>query len=175
MVLRNLRGRAAFVFTDQNFDVDQIVGVKNIRLQDEQELARIAMQAYDPEFSRVVRRGDLLIGGANFGYGHPHYPPMIAMRKLGIAGVIAESFYPGYWWGEIAEGFPQISCDGILSLVERWNDLEVDWQNSRVINHSDSRSLPFEPLSQVDQRILEAGGLIPFLKSAHGGKDGEAA
>ena len=31
----------AFVFAEENFDVDHIVGVKNIRVQDEQKLARI--------------------------------------------------------------------------------------------------------------------------------------
>jgi hypothetical protein len=60
-----------------------------------------------------VQPGDLLVGNHNFGYGHPHYPPMIGMRHLGIAGVIAESFSPGYWRGEIAMGFPQVICPGI--------------------------------------------------------------
>ena len=164
MTLKNIRGRVAFVFTEENFDVDQIVGVKNIRLNDEQELARIAMMSYDAAFSREVQPGDLLVGAANFGYGHPHYPPMIAMRRLGISGVIAESFSPGYWWGEMAEGFPQISCPGILGLVERWDDIEVDWPASRIINHTKGRSLSFDPLSRVEQQIIEAGGLIPFLK-----------
>jgi 3-isopropylmalate/(R)-2-methylmalate dehydratase small subunit len=166
MTLQNIRGRAAFVFTEENFDVDQIVGVKNIRLNDERELARIAMTSYDAAFSNEVRPGDLLVGAANFGYGHPHYPPMIAMRRLGISGVIAESFSPGYWWGEMAEGFPQISCPGIVGLVERWDDIEVDWSASRIINHSKSRSLSFDPLSRVEQQIIEAGGLIPFLKGS---------
>jgi len=29
-MLKNLRGRVAFIFEEENFDVDQIVGVKNI-------------------------------------------------------------------------------------------------------------------------------------------------
>jgi 3-isopropylmalate/(R)-2-methylmalate dehydratase small subunit len=55
-----------------------------------------------------VRLGDLLVGNHNFGYGHPHYPPMKAMRHMGIAGVIVVP--PGYWRGEISMGFPQVSC-----------------------------------------------------------------
>ena len=165
MTLRNLRGRVAFVFTEENFDVDQIVGVKNIRLSDERELARIAMLPYDAEFGKTVQAGDFLVGAANFGYGHPHYPPMIAMRRLGIAGVIAESFSPGYWWGEMAEGFPQISCPGILGFVERWDNVEVDWNTAEIINHSKGRRLAFDPPSRMDQQMLEAGGLIPLLKA----------
>ena len=88
--LPNLRGRVAFVFDELDFDVDQIIGVKNIKIQDVAELAALAMQSYDPDFQQKVRPGDVLVGADNFGYGHPHYPPMRAMRHLGIAGVIAE-------------------------------------------------------------------------------------
>lgn len=163
MALKNLRGRAAFLFEEVDFDVDQIVGVKNIKIQDIDALAAAAMQTYDPFFADKVQPGDLLIGNRNFGYGHPHYPPMKAMRHLGIAGVIAESFAPGYWRGEIAMGFPQVPCPGILAAVERWDELEVDWAAGVVRNLTQATELPFEPLSQGDVEMLEAGGLVPFL------------
>jgi len=162
--LPNLRGRVAYVFEEEDFDVDQIVGVKNIKIQDINELAAAAMQSYDPEFRSKVRPGDLIVGAGNFGYGHPHYPPMKALRHLGIAGVIAESFSPGYWRGEISMGFPQVSCPGILKFVERWDDIEVDWTNGVVRNHTKGRELAFEPLALADRHMLEAGGLVPYLK-----------
>lgn len=164
MSLVNLRGRVAYVFNEENFDIDQIVGVKNIRISDAEALAKVAMNTYDEHFAERMRPGDLLVGAANFGYGHPHYPPMIAMRKLGIRAVIAESFSPGYWWGEMAEGFPQIECPGITRLVNRWDEIEVDWDRRRVINHSQDSELTFKPFSQSDLLVLEAGGLIPYIK-----------
>jgi 3-isopropylmalate/(R)-2-methylmalate dehydratase small subunit len=164
MSLQNLRGRVAFVFDEINFDVDQIVGVKNIKITDVEELAQAAMQSYDPGFRDKVKPGDILVGNHNFGYGHPHYPPMRAMRHLGIAGVVAESFSPGYWRGEISMGFPQASCPGILGLVERWDEIEVDWQANEVRNLTRGASLPMEPLSFADHEMLDAGGLLPYLK-----------
>ena len=161
--MKNLKGRVAFVFTEDDFDVDQIVGVKNIKLRDPAELAAVAMQAYDTAFSQQVRPGDLLVGAQNFGYGHPHYPPMIGMRHLGVAGVIAESFSPGYWRGEIAMGFPQVACPGIRGLVQRWDEIEVDWARLRVVNHTKGRELPFEPLAEADSEMLEAGGIVGYL------------
>jgi 3-isopropylmalate/(R)-2-methylmalate dehydratase small subunit len=164
--LPNLRGRVAYVFEEEDFDVDQIVGVKNIKIQDIDELAAAAMQSYDPEFRSKVRPGDLIVGAGNFGYGHPHYPPMKALRHLGIAGVIAESFSPGYWRGEISMGFPQVSCPGIVKFVERWDDIEVDWTKGVVRNHTKGRELAFEPLALADRHMLEAGGLVPYLKQS---------
>lgn len=163
MTLQNLKGRVAFIFEEIDFDVDQIVGVKNIKIQDVEELASVAMESYEPDFRSQIKAGDLLVGNTNFGYGHPHYPPMIAMRHIGIAGVIAESFSPGYWRGEIAMGFPQISCPGIVKMVDRWDELEVDWRTSEVRNLTKKTEIAFEPMSESDMQMLEAGGLVGYL------------
>lgn len=166
MVLKDLKGRVAFVFEEDDFDVDQIVGVKNIKIQDLDELAGLAMKSYDPDFARSVKPGDVVVGGHNFGYGHPHYPPMKALRHLGIAGVIAESFSPGYWRGEISMGFPQACCPGIRDFVERWDEINVCWDVGVVRNLTKGTELPFEPLARADAQMLEAGGLVPYLKKA---------
>ena len=166
MPLQNLNGRAAWIFADENFDIDQIVGVKNIKIQDIDVLCDAAMQDYDPAFRAHVRPGDLIIGGENFGYGHPHYPPMKAMRHMGIAGVIAESFSPGYWRGEISMGFPQVPCPGILDAVDRWDQLEVDWDSGKVRNTTKDSVLPFEALADADMAMLRAGGLTGYLQKA---------
>lgn len=164
MAMKNLRGRVAFKFDEVDFDVDQIVGVKNIKTTNIDELANAAMQEYDPKFSSAVKPGDLLVGNHNFGYGHPHYPPMKAMRHMGIAGVIAESFSPGYWRGEISMGFAQVPCPGILAFVERWDEIEVDWAALHVRNLTQHTSIAFEPLPRADLEMLEAGGLETYLK-----------
>ena len=166
MSLPNLHGRAAWIFAEDNFDIDLIIGIKNIKLSDLEELAAVTMTTHDPDFRQVVRPGDLLIGGETFGYGHPHYPAMKAMRHLGIAGVIAESFSPGFFRGEISMGFPLMTCPGIRSMVSRWDELQVDWAAHSVHNLSrGGQQLPFEPLSQAERGMLESGGFIPYLKA----------
>ena len=69
MSLANLRGRAAWVFEEDDYDIDLIVGVRNIKITDVKELAALAMADYTPGFAATVGQGDLLIGGHNFGYG----------------------------------------------------------------------------------------------------------
>jgi 3-isopropylmalate/(R)-2-methylmalate dehydratase small subunit len=165
MSLIDLHGRAAWVFAEDNFDIDLIVGVKNIKLTDIDELVAVTMESYDVNFARDVQPGDLLIGGHNFGYGHPHYPSMKAMRHLGIAGVIAESFSPGFYRGEISMGFPLVTCPGIREMTKRWDELVVAWEAGTVTNVANGHSLPIEKLSCVDRRTLEAGGFSAYLKA----------
>lgn len=165
MSMPNLQGRAAWIFQEDDFDIDLIVGIKNIKITDIHELAAVTMTSYDPTFAMSVKKGDLLVGGHNFGYGHPHYPAMRAMRHLGVAGVIAESFSPGFFRGEISMGFPLVTCPGIRELTTRWDELKVDWNASTVTHMASGKQLPFERLSSVERGTLEAGGFIPYLKA----------
>lgn len=168
-MLPNLRGRVAFVFAAENFDVDEIVGIQNLAASsDPVKLVPLMMKAFDPDFTQKVRPGDLIVGGLNFGYGHPHYPAMETMRQLGVTGVLSESFAPTFWSIEIAAGFPLVACPGIVAGVERWDEIEVAWDRMEVTNHTQNRSLPLVPMSRRDRGILEAGGVIAHLKREMG-------
>ena len=65
MALANLQGRVAWVFEDADFDIDQIIGIKNIKIQDLDRLAELAMRDFDPEFRAKTQPGDLLVGNHN--------------------------------------------------------------------------------------------------------------
>jgi 3-isopropylmalate/(R)-2-methylmalate dehydratase small subunit len=162
-----LKGRVAWIFGD-DFDIDLVIGVENIKSYDPEHLRSVCMTTYDPDFVSKVRPGDVIVGGRNFGYGHPHYPAMIALRNEGIAAVIAESFAPGYWRGEIYQGMPLVTVPGISQAVERWNEVEVDWRAARVTLPASGQVLQGAPLSDHAVRVIEAGGGFNLLLKEHG-------
>jgi 3-isopropylmalate/(R)-2-methylmalate dehydratase small subunit len=162
-LLPPFRPRVAWVFGDQ-FDVDQVIGVANIKVQDLEQLAELAMKNFEPDFREKVRPGDVLVGGRNFGYGHPHAVAMKAMRRVGIKAVIAESFFSSFWIGEIGQGFIQIVCPRITGAVQRWDHLNVDFVAGTVTVERTGEILPFTPYSDRDATILAAGGLRPLLQ-----------
>jgi hypothetical protein len=59
MQMPQVRGRVAYIFEEADFDVDQIIGVKNIKLKDPAELAAVAMKEQDPDFAKKVQIGDV--------------------------------------------------------------------------------------------------------------------
>jgi 3-isopropylmalate/(R)-2-methylmalate dehydratase small subunit len=61
-------------------------------------------------------------------------------------------------------GFPQIACPGILKFVNRWDELEVDWAAHQIINHTSGKRLDFEVWSESDRLMIEAGGVLGYLK-----------
>lgn len=162
--LKNFEARTAWVFED-DFDTDQIIGVANLKVQDDDELARLAMTRFDPDFRTAVKPGDVLVAGMNFGYGHPHAVGMRAMRRLGIHAVVAESFFPSYWLNEIGAGFLQIVCPGISSSVERWDRLSVNFASGFITVERTGERLAIDQYSERDVDVLLAGGLINLLMS----------
>ncbi|MFN8204829.1 MAG: hypothetical protein U0S48_19915 [Solirubrobacteraceae bacterium] len=159
-------GRVAWIFGD-DFDIDLIVGVQNIKSYDVDFLLSVCMSAFEEGFVERVQPGDLLVAGRNFGYGHPHYPPFVAMRAAGIAAVIAESYAPGFWRGETFNGMPLLRCPGISAAVERWDRLRVDWTRGTVDNVHAGVALRAEVPSPRVAQIWRAGGSLALLRAEH--------
>lgn len=160
-----ITGRVAWVFGD-DFDIDLVIGVENIKSYDPEFLRSKVMQAYDPSFADRVRPGDVVVGGRNFGYGHPHYPPMVALRDLGIAAVLAESFSPGFWRGETYNGLPLITVPGIAGAVRTGDPLDLDWR-AATVTLAGGRTLQGTPPSARVTRVIEAGGSLKLLLAEH--------
>lgn len=165
-LLDKMRGRVAWIFGD-DFDIDLLIGVENIKYTDPGHLHSVVMKAYDEHFTDTVASGDWLVGGRNFGYGHPHYVAMTAIRNEGVVGVIAESFSPGFWRGEIANGMPLLTVPGISTAVDRWDELEVSWRTSEVRIPAKDLFLQGHVLNDRALKMLEAGGRYNLLLAEH--------
>ena len=155
-----LRGRVAWVF-DDFFDIDLIIGPA--RLHDRQAnepdyLRRWVMHDQDPDFVRQVRPGDVLVGGALFGYGHPHGQAMRAMRALGIRVVLGESFFPSFQQNETFHGMVLLRCPGIRAAVQRWDAIDIAWRQGRVRLPERGLALQHDMPTPHEIACSEAGG-----------------
>lgn len=168
------RGRVAWIFGD-DFDIDLVIGVANIKYYDPDKLRSVCMKAFDEAFVDDVRPGDVIVGGRNFGYGHPHYPAMISLRNAGIVAVMAESFAPGFWRGELYQGMPLIVVPGISSAVQRWDEVELDWKSAVVRLGRTGEVLHGTPPSAHAIDVIEAGGGLNLLKARYGPQAATAA
>jgi 3-isopropylmalate/(R)-2-methylmalate dehydratase small subunit len=159
-----LKGRVIWIFDEAHFDIDRVIGIENIKETNMDNLVKVCMKPFEEDFLEKIQKGDWIVGGRNFGYGHPHKPPMLVLRHLGIAGIIAESFSPGFYRGQVADGVPLISCEGILEKVKRFDQLTVNWKESTIVNESTNEKFTYIPLPKSDKNIIDLGGHIEYLK-----------
>ncbi|KAJ1665456.1 mitochondrial Homoaconitase [Coemansia sp. RSA 1813] len=88
----SLSGRVIFLPAD-NLNTDGIYPGKYTYQDDitRDQMKLIVMENYDPEFSRLVQRNDVVVAGANFGTGSSREQAATALLAAGVRLVICES------------------------------------------------------------------------------------
>ncbi len=182
-----VRGRLVFLPHD-NLNTDGIYGKDYTYREDvtREEMARVVMENYDPDFAGRVREGDILVGGFNFGTGSSREQAVTALQAAGIGLIIAAGFSQTYLRNAFNNGLPCIvQPDLVAALRERFPDevaagqrtiipgeeLEVDFAAGVV--RWDGKEWPFPALSGVPQALVVAGGVENLVrqKLAAGGNE----
>jgi 3-isopropylmalate dehydratase small subunit len=84
---------------------------------------------------------------------------------LGCQAIIARSFGAIYERNAINSGFLVLIYDEIESLGLRSRDeVSIDLKNSLIINNSNGRKLSLRPISEVQLKIYQAGGILGNLE-----------
>ena len=84
MSLGNLRGRVAWVFDEDDFDIDLIIGVSNIKITDVNQLAALAMADRAPGFAASVQHQghDVLLEQVELTRLLAVFPPVRVTRSV---------------------------------------------------------------------------------------------
>src|SRR5437588_8236236 len=107
----SVRGRVPFVDKD-NLNTDGIYGSKHTYRDDmtPEEMAAVTFENYDPNFNILYHRGDIVVGGLNFGSGSSREQAATALKFKGIPCVIAASFSETYKRNAFNNGFVVFEC-----------------------------------------------------------------
>ncbi len=124
--------------------------------------ARHCLEALRPEFARGVRRGDLIVAGADFGIGSSREQAASVLVHLGVQAVIAPSFAGLYFRNAFNVGLLLLSCPE-AALIDDGERIAVDARGARV-QRSDGSVLACEPIPGFLLDMVDAGGLLPQLK-----------
>lgn len=155
----------AHVYGD-HIDTDRIIPGKYTKTLDLSDLARHVLEDLDPEFAGRVQPGDILVAGVNFGCGSSREQAPVALKAAGVSVVIARSFARIFYRNAINIGLP------LLELAEHQiqpgAELMVDLGRGQVHDLSSTLVYQAPPLPAVMVAILQAGGLVPYLRTHQG-------
>ena len=159
-----LRGKA-FKFGD-NISTDHICPGRYFHLRSNlPELAKHTLEDVEPGFCTMVKPGDFVVAGLNFGLGSSREHAAIVIKMAGVTAILAKSAARIFFRNAINVGLPVLICD--TDKVNDGDELEVDLANSVVKNLTSGIELPVGKFPDVMLSILEEGGLIPYIKK-HG-------
>jgi homoaconitate hydratase len=138
-----------------------------------QQQAEVVMENYDPEFSKIAKAGDILVGGFNFGTGSSREQAATALKYKGIQLVIAGSFNETYKRNALNNGFLLVECPELVNelkskfgseklTVKTGMIAKIDFRNSVIIVGEKSYSI--DPVGEAAQELIVTGGLEEWVK-----------
>ena len=116
-----------------------------------------------PEFPGTVKPGDIIVAGSNFGMGSSREQGPQALKHLGVAAVLAQSFAGLFYRNAINIGLPVLVCGHTDALTD--GARATFMLDAAEVRLADGTRVPCEPVPDFLRALLHAGGLVPHLKS----------
>ncbi len=118
-----------------------------------------------PGFANEVKHGDVLVGGGNFGCGSSREYAPLALKKLGVGGIVAVSFARIFFRNCVNLGIPVLESSDATRLVRDGDEVTLDLPAGVLRTPRGDAAL--RPLAPFAQEILSAGGVVAYLRK-HG-------
>jgi len=147
-----------------NIDTDAILPARYANLTEPADLGRHCMEGADPEFSKAVRPGDIIVADANFGCGSSREVAPISIKGAQVACVVAETFARIFFRNAINIGLPVLECPAAVTNSGSGDELEIDLVSGTIRNVTRNQVFKAAPYPEFLGRIIEAGGLIEFVR-----------
>jgi 3-isopropylmalate dehydratase small subunit len=161
-----IRGKAWTFGAD--VDTDIIIPARYLTTTDPKELAAHCMEPVSPDFPRLVRPGDVVVAGKNFGCGSSREHAPVALKGCGVAAVIAPTFARIFYRNAFNVGLPAIESAEAAAAIRQGDEIEVDLAAGSIVNHTRGERYAFAPIPPFMMELVAAGGLMAWLKSQKG-------
>jgi 3-isopropylmalate/(R)-2-methylmalate dehydratase small subunit len=108
----------------------------------------------------AVPAGSVIVAGQNFGCGSSREQAASTLKGYDLT-VVARGFARIFLQNSINLGLRTVICPGIEASVG--DDLRIE--GGQVVNTTSGRSFETMPLPAARQAIIDAGGLIPYVRT----------
>jgi 3-isopropylmalate/(R)-2-methylmalate dehydratase small subunit len=126
------------------------------------ELAKHVLEDADPDFVKKVRPGDFVVGGGNFGLGSSREHAPLVIKMAGVSAILAKSVARIFFRNAINLGLPVLICN--TDRIDNGDELEIDLAGGTVRDKTNGSVMTFGKIPDVMLRILNEGGLIPYIQ-----------
>jgi 3-isopropylmalate dehydratase small subunit len=167
--MSTIKGRA-WVFGD-DVDTDLIYHNKYLAETDPHKMPQYAFEYYPGKehFAGEVRPGDIVVAGRNFGYGSSREHAVYCLQYAGVPCVLAETLSRIYYRNAVNNGYLVLFVRGMSEAIQNGeicdgDTLEIDTANGTIRNLKNGREYHGDKVSDLENDIMRAGGLFPYLK-----------
>jgi len=127
-----------------------------------EEIQPHLLEDLDPEFAENVRPGDLIVAGRNFGCGSSREQPVVGLKAVGIAAVVAESFARIFYRAAINQGLVLVEAPEAVRAYRDGDEVVLDVEAGKIT--VGEAAFDFPPLPREILAIRDAGGLLAYAR-----------
>lgn len=149
-----------------NINTDEIIPARYLNTSDPIELAKHCMEDADPDFPEKMSKGDIIVGGKNFGCGSSREHAPISIKAAGIACVIADSFARIFFRNCFNMGLMILESPEASQKISTGDQLEIDVNAGKIKNETKNEIYSVKPVPKFMQELVAAGGLLEYIKTA---------
>ena len=146
-----------------------IIPARYLNIADKKELATHCMEDIDTEFVKVVKGGDVMVGGFNFGCGSSREHAPMVIKESGISCVIAKTFARIFYRNAINIGLAILECPEASEKIEAGDEVAIDFDTGVITNITKNETYQANPFPDFIKEIIQAGGLMASIKERQGG------
>nr|WP_090265470.1 3-isopropylmalate dehydratase small subunit [Solibaculum mannosilyticum] len=146
-----------------NVDTDVIIPARYLNTSSHEELAAHCMEDIDKDFVKKVQKGDVMVGGKNFGCGSSREHAPIAIKASGISCVIAASFARIFYRNAINIGLAILECPEAAAEIQNGDQVKVDVTTGVITDVTTGKTYQAEPFPPFIQNIIASGGLLKTI------------
>ena len=148
-----------------NVDTDVIIPARYLNIADKKELATHCMEDIDTNFVKVVKDGDVMVGGYNFGCGSSREHAPMVIKESGISCVIAKTFARIFYRNAINIGLAILECPEASEKIDSGDEVAIDFDNGVITNLTKGETYQANPFPDFIKKIIQAGGLMADIKN----------
>jgi 3-isopropylmalate/(R)-2-methylmalate dehydratase small subunit len=128
------------------------------------EMASHLMVGIDEDFPNKVGRGDIIVGGQNFGCGSSREEAAAAMKEAGVAAVVAPSFGRLFTRNAINVGLPIVTSPRIDEEIKQGDEIEIDLSGGWIRNMRTGYETRLPPMAAESLKLIEDGGIANYTR-----------
>lgn len=147
-----------------NVDTDVIIPARYLNIADKKELATHCMEDIDKNFVNVVKSGDVMVGGFNFGCGSSREHAPMVIKESGISCVIAKTFARIFYRNAINIGLAILECPEASEKIQSGDEVAIDFDTGLITNLTKGETYQANPFPAFIKEIIQAGGLMADIK-----------
>ncbi len=148
-----------------NIDTDVIIPARYLNVFDADKLAEHCMFDIDERFNEVVKPGDFIVGGENFGCGSSREHAPLAIKASGVKAVIAKSFARIFYRNSFNIGMPILESAEAVDNIDNGDEIDVNFSTGEIKNITKGETYKANPIPEFMQNLIDDGGLVEYVKN----------